>query len=374
MKKMKEIMVVAMLIMGISTPILAQEAEFEPSWFVGVQGGVQNTLNKDFNNKKTFTPTAAFSLGRFFSPEVGARINFNGIWNKGTALSVLDAESTPRWNYKYLTSSADVLVNLCNMFGKKDVYPVNLYYIMGVGLYHAWDASEAGNLGTSYRLTDTEEDKRNAFNGRMGLQLAVNLCKHLDFNIEGTYNMHAGDHKTFAKDNHQFVLLAGLNFKFGCKAKPVEEPQWATRVDTTWYDDAQVRNVTEDGKMTWEVFYEIRESDFNAEAQLAHIGRFLKEYHGCKVDIKSYADVQTGNPRINMEYSKQRSEKAVQALVNAGVSVSAITANYYGDTVQPYAENDKNRVTIITATGLKDVKKPYTVRKFRTEEVRYRVD
>jgi hypothetical protein len=50
-----------------------------------------------------------------------------------------------------------------------------------------------------------------------------------------------------------------------------------------------------------------------------------------------------------------------------------MTAEYFGDTVQPFAENDKNRVTIITATGLKDVKDKYTVKKYRTKEVRYRV-
>ena len=37
------------------------------------------------------------------------------------------------------------------------------------------------------------------------------------------------------------------------------------------------------------------------------------------------------------------------------------------------AENDKNRVSIITATGLRDVKDKYTVKKYRTKEVRYRV-
>ena len=140
------------------------------------------------------------------------------------------------------------------------------------------------------------------------------------------------------------------------------------------YDDIAYTPRVEDGTITWNVFYQIRESDFNdPNAQLAAIGAFLKDHRECKVTIKSYADVQTGNPKINMEYSKQRSEKAVKALVDAGVNASIITAEYFGDTVQPFAENDKNRVSIITATGLKDVKDQYTVKKFRTKEVRYRV-
>ena len=161
--------------------------------------------------------------------------------------------------------------------------------------------------------------------------------------------------------------------KFGYKKKEVKE-EWATRVDTIWYDDVAYTPRVEDGTITWNVFYEIRESDFNdPDAQLANIGAFLKDHRECKVTIKSYADVQTGNPKINMGYSQQRSEKAVKALVDAGVDPSIIKAEYFGDTVQPFAENDKNRVSIITATGLKDVKDKYTVKKYRTKEVRYRV-
>lgn len=110
------------------------------------------------------------------------------------------------------------------------------------------------------------------------------------------------------------------------------------------------------GKITWNVHYEIRESDYiDVEEYLTKIGQFLKEHRECKISVKSYADKGTGNPTVNMEYSRQRNLKAVAALVAAGVDKSLITAEYFGDTVQPFAENDKNRVTIITATGLKDI-------------------
>jgi len=89
--------------------------------------------------------------------------------------------------------------------------------------------------------------------------------------------------------------------------------------------------------------------------------------------VKSYADKKTGNPQKNMELSRQRCEKAVKALVDAGVPASSITSNYYGDTIQPFAENDKNRVTIILASGHKDGGEKKMVKKFRTKEVRYRV-
>ena len=99
----------------------------------------------------------------------------------------------------------------------------------------------------------------------------------------------------------------------------------------------------------------------------------MKSWNNCKVEIKSYADVKTGNPEKNLQLSKERMEKAVKALVGAGVPASSITSSYFGDTIQPFAENDKNRVTIIIADGQKDGKDKKMVKKFRTKEVRYRV-
>ena len=97
--------------------------------------------------------------------------------------------------------------------------------------------------------------------------------------------------------------------------------------------------------------------------QREHMYRWLREMR----------DAKTGKPQKNLELSKWRMEKAVKALTDAGVPASSITSNYYGDTIQPFAENDKNRVTIIVANGLKDGKDKKTVRKFKTKEVRYRV-
>jgi outer membrane protein OmpA-like peptidoglycan-associated protein len=351
-----------------------------PHMFVGVQGGVQNTFNKEFNNWKTFTPTASLSFGSWFIPQVGARLHFNGLWNK-SGVDYLDDTEDGHYKYNYLTSSADLLLNLCTIFGKKDYYPVNLYYVMGLGANYAWEGrGRAEDAAATYlaNMKYADNDNRWAFNGRVGLGLDIPVCKNLSVNVEGDLNhIVPGKSTKFNTDLLQLTVQAGLAYKFGFKKKPAPEEVWETRIDTIWYDDIAYTPRVEDGSITWNVFYKIRESDFNdpdvndpAEAQLAAIGAFLKDHRECTVSIKSYADVQTGNPKINMGYSQQRSEKAVKALTEAGVDPSIITAEYFGDTVQPFAENDKNRVSIIKATGLKDVKDQYTVKKFRTREVR----
>ena len=387
MNKFTKFFALAIAMLGVSAAANAQtfEKDYEPypHLFVGVQGGVQNTFDTEFNNWKTFTPTASLSFGSWFIPQVGARLHFNGIWNK-SGVDFLNESRDTHYNYNYLTSSADLLLNLCTIFGKKDFYRVYPYLVLGLGANYAWEGrgraeEEAAKYAANFPYADN--DNRWAFNGRVGVGLDFPINKLLSINIEGDLNhIVPGKKSVFNDDLLQMTAQAGLTFKFGYKKKPAKEEVWETRIDTIWYDDIAYTPRVEDGTITWNVFYKIRESDFNdpevndpAQAQLSAIGAFLKDHRECKVSIKSYADVQTGNPKINMGYSQQRSEKAVKALVEAGVDPAIITAEYFGDTVQPFAENDKNRVSIITATGLKDVKDQYTVKKYRTKEVRYRV-
>ena len=381
MMQFKNVLAVAALALGVSVPAGAQTTEDDgldykpyPHMFVGVQGGAQTTFT-NYDNLKLITPTASVSFGAFFTPVVGARLHFNGWQNKG---GFKDATYDLKYDYKYAISNLDLMLNLSTLFGKKNYYPVNVYLIGGVGVNYVWDNGDAYGLKEKLNILPRAfKNDRLSRNARVGAMVDVNLLKNLSLNAEISANNvdDRNNSKVSTDESRDWQLNAqvGLAVKFGYKKKEVKE-EWATRVDTIWYDDVAYTPRVEDGTITWNVFYEIRESDFNdPDAQLANIGAFLKDHRECKVTIKSYADVQTGNPKINMGYSQQRSEKAVKALVDAGVDPSIIKAEYFGDTVQPFAENDKNRVSIITATGLKDVKDKYTVKKYRTKEVRYRV-
>ncbi|MBR1500160.1 MAG: outer membrane beta-barrel protein [Bacteroidaceae bacterium] len=340
-----------------------------PFGFVSLQGGGQVTFT-DYNNWKLITPTASVSAGMFFTPVVGARLHFNGLWDKGGIW-----QNDYRYSYKYLTSDLDLMLNLVNLFTRRDYSKWNVYLIGGVGLTYAWNNDDA--WGQRDFLQNAYEKSCLSHNFRVGAMLDYNVARNWSVNLEVAGNSLSDrfNSKIGHADDWMLTAQLGVTFKFGKKAKKVVKPEvWETRVDTIWYDDAVFTPHVEDGKATWNVFYKIRESDFEADEQLAAIGAFLKDHRECKVDIKSYADVETGNPKINMEYSKQRCEKAVKALTDAGVPASSITSAYYGDTVQPFAENDKNRVTIIVASGLKDINEKNMVKKFKTKEVRYRVE
>ena len=379
MNKMKSFCIAVLALLCFAPVVRAQEDNeislTYPQMFVGVQGGGQTTLT-DYNNWRLITPTASVSVGSFFTPIVGARLHVNGLWNRGGYNS--DAMDF-RYRYKYVTTNLDLMVNMVTLFGKKNYYPMNVYFIGGMGLNYAWDNGDAyGRQNMMDNLLTMAYEKDSwGHNARVGVQLDYNISKHVSINMEVAANClkDCYNSKLSTKGDWQMTAQVGVAYKFAAKKKKKvkEEEIWGTRQDTIWYDEKIVTPKVETSEVTWTVFYEIRESDFDADKQLAEIGAFLKKHRECKVDIKSYADVQTGNPKINMEYSKQRQEKAVKALVDAGVPRSSITASHYGDTVQPFAENDKNRVTIIVATGLKDVNKEEIQKRFNTKEVRYRI-
>ena len=391
--KLTALLTAALLTAGATAQ--AQEATENhlayPFGFVSLQGGGQVTFT-DYNNWKLITPTASVSGGMFFTPVVGARLHFNGLWDKGGIW-----QNDYRYSYKYLTSDLDLMLNLVNLFTKRDYSKWNVYLIGGVGLTYAWNNDDA--WGQREFLQNAYEKSCLSHNFRVGAMLDYNVARNWSVNLEVAGNSLSDrfNSKIGHADDWMLTAQLGVTFKFGKKAKK------NVAYDAFWLQDKAGMTasadklkgelcIIEQGVIIYltdenraKMFENIRDvlkkhggcmitSDFEADEQLAAIGAFLKDHRECKVDIKSYADVETGNPKINMEYSKQRCEKAVKALTDAGVPASSITSAYYGDTVQPFAENDKNRVTIIVASGLKDINEKNMVKKFKTKEVRYRVE
>ena len=319
-----------------------------PHMFFGLNGGAQVSFTH-YDFSKLITPSYGVSFGAYFNPVIGARLHVSGYENKGGIKSLNET-----YDFNTVTGSADLLLNVTNMFRSDKDRVFNLILLGGVGLAGAWDNDDfhalAAKAAENYPMA--WQDRRLSHNVRLGMQLDFNIAKHFGLNLELAANNRADRINSKTTDRNDWAATAslGLIFKFGQKKteKMAEEPvpvaeEWATRTDTVWYDDITYRDVPE--KVTYEdnIYYKIRLSEPDPASKIQKIADFVKAHKNCSVQVTAYADKATGTPELNMQYSKERAEKVVAALVKAGVSRSVITSEYKGDTVQPFAENDKNR-------------------------------
>jgi len=369
---------------AVTTEGQAMDYKPFPHMFVNLQGGMQTTLT-NYSQADLITGTASVSFGAMFTRAIGTRLHVNGAWNKG---GVSTPERDFRYDYNYITTDVDLMLNILGFIPSMKQSPLGVFLIGGIGLNTAWNNDDASAINYTVGntlLNGTWDGTRLSHNLRVGCMLEYSINRLISINAEVDANSLSDRYNSKLSDcdDWQITAQVGVAFKFGYKKKPVVLPPpeiWETRIDTTWYEEPEYRDRYENGVAVWNVFYNIRESDFegqigvSAEDQLKAIGTFLKDHKECRISVKSYADKGTGTPKLNLKYSKLRNEKAVAALKAAGVDPAIIEeTGFYGDTEQPFAENDKNRVTIIRATGLQDVKDTIMVKKFKTEEVRYRV-
>lgn len=104
-------------------------------------------------------------------------------------------------------------------------------------------------------------------------------------------------------------------------------------------------------ELTVVLHFAIRESDVldKHKEKVEKLVNFVREHKTTKITVKGYADKGTGNAKLNIGYSKNRSDKTTAELIKKyNLRPDQIEATYYGDTVQPFAENDLNRCAILS--------------------------
>lgn len=333
-----------------------------PYVFLGLQGGCETTFTPDESANRLFMPVGAVQLGAMFNPYVGARFDVNGYRNKGA----IPAGKT--YYYNYVNYDADVLVNLSSIFCPKNYHSTNVYLLGGVGLNYAWHNDDMNKMTMSGEYSAPYAYKNRLFhNFRVGAMIEQNLCKNVAVNIEvnannvhDRYNSKVGTHGDW-----QLNILAGLTFKFGYKKnikpapvvveqpkpqpapkpEPKPEPKPAPKPEpkpepkpVVLQDDRQ------------EIFFDIAKSEVRADQmpKVEKLAQWMKNHPSATVKLDGYADAQTGNAKINKQYSEKRVAAVKKLLVEKyGIDASRIEpVTSHGDTVQPFSDNDSNRVVI----------------------------
>ena len=351
--------------------------------FVEVQGGMEWTAT-DAKIDKLLSPIGAVSIGHYFSPVVGARLHVSGLKAKGR-FENLDKDY--KWNF--LTTDADLLVNLTNLFSCCNYsHPLNVIFVGGIGLTNAWkndDMKDIVRQSPDLAPLAWTSSNRLSHNLRAGLRLETNVTKPLGVSLEVAANSldDRFNSKTNDADDWMISGMIGLSYRFGYKqTKPrkvvrqVEEIVWVDVPDTIVVKEKRPIVKEEQKKIEETIFFQIRESDANAaqgtEKAIKDVADLMKTSNDATFTVTGYADKGTGNAKLNKMYAERRAVDVTNKLINEhGIDASRVKSDSKGDTVQPFEENDKNRCVIITGEGTFKVTtyEEYDTKKVTTKKV-----
>jgi outer membrane protein OmpA-like peptidoglycan-associated protein len=383
---MKKILLVAALA-TFSLNALAQGGDRGPfltnkardNWFISAGGGVNIYYGE--NDKlgsfgKRMAPALDISLGKWFTPAVGARLQYSGLKAKGWTNS-LNApfiasgvynlnQYAEKFNVSFF--HADVLWNLSSALG-------------GYKPERRWEFVPFAGFGGAKAKANGIRNRELALTA--GLINKIRLSAPLDLKLElrgmlvnqrfdGTVGGRSGE--------GMFSATLGLSYKLGKRTFDV--PEVITPVDLSAYTarigmlesdlevalakaDQYVRDLeaaknhkpvaqakTEYVIPQMAVFFRIGRYALTEQEKIniGYIADALKQMPADrKFKLVGNADSTTGSAKRNQTLSEQRAKVVYDALVAAGVKPSQLEIIAHGDRQEPFPHNQPrlNRVLII---------------------------
>ena len=341
--------------------------EFQKHLFLNLQGGAQYTLG-EAKFSKLLSPNVQLGLGYQFSPIVAVRLQANawqskGGWPEGLPNNVVAYD----YKYNYVAPGLDVMFDLTNLIGGYNpLRTLSLVAFVGGGANIAWGNDDVNKFASSlksltgYNLEYLWDGSQVRPFGRGGLEIGFRLSDAVSLLLEGNANILSDKYNSKKAENADwyFNALAGLRINLGktynkIVPEPVPEPKPVVVTPEPEPEPQPV--VVQEEKvepLRRDIFFLINKTDIrDSEAQkVRDIANYMNKYPKSKVVVTGYADAGTGNDRINDRLAAQRADVVVKALKEQyGISADRISYDSKGARVQPFAENDMNRVSICIA-------------------------
>lgn len=334
------------------------------NWFISIAGGASmlggdNNEDADFTNRLNFAPQIA--VGKWVNPYRGYRLQING-----GAIHGFENDATIMRHHHYVNAHFDFLWDMTNYFGAYNEAKI-FRFIPWVGIGYA----------QRFKTDATPADIRRTENPSInfGILMPFRLSKRIDFTLEGSMAFMSEEfnrvHKAELID-YVYQVNAGLTFKLGRTDFEVVEP-----MDYALLNDlnSQINNLraqnTELSKRPVScpecppaavqevvnnyienvVRFRINSAKIESDQQvnIYNTAEFMKA-NNVPIKVIGYADKKTGTSAYNMQLSEKRARAVAKELVDKyGISSNQITIEYKGSDVQPYNENNWNRVVIMTA-------------------------
>ncbi len=373
------------IVLGFSVATMAQETigdekhsvstnSFWANWFVQANAvgtsfwGSQENSNIKFNKLlKSYRTNVGFSiaLGKWFTPGIGLRTKFSGIWGR----TVLSEDKSLNAS-KYWTLQEQVLFNLSNMFlGFSEHRTWNFIPYIGAGLGRNMSYN-TNAMGLSLGLLNTF---------RVSPKVALNL----DISWSGYEPRFDGCSVTGAdngwKNKDRLVNIeVGLTYRLGkstwqhTQAREAMDALTQSEIDALngQVSDLQMENDRLSELLSQQqqapqtvaapvverqvisapvsVFFNLNQSAIASQRDMQNVADLVAvaKQQGAKLVVTGYADSQTGNADYNRQLSQRRADVVAAEIVKMGMDRSQMEVVAAGgvNTLSPMPYN--RRVTV----------------------------
>ena len=340
------------------------------NWYMGLGGGTNLYMTKgekdaDASLGDRLGWMGQLEFGRWNSPNWGARVVIDG----GNIAHVATG-ATPEQNW--LGGHVDLMYNIINAWGTYN--PDRVYSLIpyaGVGYMYGLD----GDWKRPNPNNGIFDDQNQSLTYNLGLINNFQVSKNVALFVELGWRVLQDSFDGVSGGNREYdsFLTGTAGIKFGLGGK--QDFTAAELMDYNLINDLnnqinrlrseneQLRQrpescpdcpevkptVTEEVYVPNVVFFRINSSkiDKNQLISVYNTAEYMKANPDAKVNIVAYADAQTGTPEYNFALSEKRARAVADALTNDyAIDSDRISIDWKGDTEQPYAENDWNRVAI----------------------------
>lgn len=343
------------------------EYRFQKHAYLQLQGGAQYTLG-EAKFSDLVSPNAQLGLGYRFTPVLGARLTVNAWQSRGGFNGYVDngLAGNVTYKYKYVAPGIDLTLDLTNAIGGYTPHrAVSLTLFAGGGANIAFSNGEAQDINAAgYEMAYIWDGTKVRPFGRGGIGIDFRLSDAVSLGIEGNANVVSDKYNSKKAGNADwyFNALAGIKIALGKTSRkaaaevpvmqaviPAEEPASETPAPAAEVKEKAAETVA---PMRKEVFFAINSCEITADehAKITELAQYMKEHPAAKAVVTGYADAGTGTQAINERLSAGRAEAVAGVLTKVyGIDAARIEQRAEGSRVQPFAENDMNRVTICTA-------------------------
>lgn len=348
---------------------------FWDNWFISLGGGAEATFGSndkagDFGGR--ISPTLNLSVGKWFTPGLGVRLQYSGLQARGyTYDGAADYVKGMRQDggyykqrFNYMNLHADMMLNLNALFGGYNpdrVYEVIPY--LGAGFTHNYSKPHREALALNagvvnrFRISDamdvnlelgfmgTENKFDGELNGKHGYDGVLSATAGV------TYRFPARGFRRPVSRTVSQLELAALREELGRLAQDNQRLSDAL-ADASKQPIELVETevvVSEPVVAPRTVFFAIGSAEVSSREamNLSYLAEQMKKFDDVVYTVSGYADSSTGTPQLNQELSRKRAQAVIDVLVNRyGIAPERLKIDASGG-VDKFGKPILNRVVLV---------------------------